>query len=86
MEPKGGERIHTPIKPLEDSSMTHEESDDLYFCTSKLEELFKGFGRKVDLDDLKEELEKRSEGSMRMVGLVSLEKKMENRMHGTHGE
>lgn len=56
MAPKGGGIIHTPIKPLEDSSLTYEESDDLSFRTSKLEELVKGF--KVDSDALKGELEK----------------------------
>ena len=80
MAAKGGGRIHTPIKPLEDSSLTYEESDDLSFQTSKLEELVKGFVRKVDLDDLKGELEKMIEGFVRMVDLVNFENKMEENM------
>ena len=68
---KSGGIIHTPIKPPKDSSMTYEESDELSFQTCKLEELVKGFARKADLDDLKEELEKNMEEYMRMVDLFN---------------
>ena len=54
MSPKGGGRCHTAIKPPKDSSMTYEESEDLSFLTSKLEERIKWFVRKVYLDNLKE--------------------------------
>ena len=43
MAPKGGGRSHTLIKPLEDSSMAYDESEDLSFWVSKLEELIKGY-------------------------------------------
>ena len=42
MEPRDGGRNHTPIKPPEDSFVTHKESDDLYLKTYKLEERVKG--------------------------------------------
>jgi hypothetical protein len=80
MAPKCGGRIHTLIKSPEYSSLTYEESDDLSFRMSKLEELVKGFDGKVDLDDLKGELEKMMEGSMRMVDLFNLENNMDNNM------
>lgn len=75
MEPKCGGIIYTP---LDDSFMTHEESDDLYFRMSKLEELVKGF--KVDLDYLEGELEKRMEGSMRTFDLVNLDERLEKKI------
>ena len=53
MEPKGGGRVQTLSKPLKDSSLTYGKRDDRSCQTSKLEELVKGFVRKVDLDDLK---------------------------------
>jgi gas vesicle protein len=31
ISPKCGGKNHTPIKPLEDSSMTQEESEDIFF-------------------------------------------------------
>ena len=45
---------------------------------SKLEELVKWF--KVDLDNLKGELEKRMEGCMRMVDLSNLEESLDKNM------
>ena len=71
MAPKCGETSHNSIKRLEDSSMTYEESDDLYFQTSKLEELFKGI--KVDLDHLKG-------GSMRTLNFANLRGEFETWM------
>ena len=56
--------------------MTHEESVDLSFWVSKLEELIKGF--KVELDDLKK-------GFVRIVYLFNLQKIMENNMEESMG-
>lgn len=58
--------------------MTHKESDNLSFQTSKLEKLVNGFVRKVDLNDLK--WEKMIKESMRTIDLVNLEERLEIRM------
>ena len=58
MAPKSGGRIHTPTKPLEDSSMTYDEEQDLYSQMSKLEQEIKGLVKMVDLTNLNEYLEK----------------------------
>jgi hypothetical protein len=47
MAQKGGGIIHTLVKPTEDSSMNYEESGNLYFWTSKLEELVKGLSERL---------------------------------------
>ena len=52
------EENHTPIKPLEDSSLTFDESEDLSFWLSKLEDMVKGTGSKVDLVNLETKMEK----------------------------
>ena len=52
MEPKGGGRCDTLIKPPEDSCMTYDKSEDLSFEVSKLEELIKWSTRIVDFDYL----------------------------------
>lgn len=49
---------HTPVKPLEDSSMTYDESEDLSFWISKLEQQIKGSTKIVDLDNLHGEFNK----------------------------
>ena len=59
MDPKGGGIIHNPAKPLEYSSITHEESEHLSFQVSQLEDLIKGFVRTIDLFNLEERMEKR---------------------------
>jgi hypothetical protein len=56
MEPKGGGRIHIPIKPAEDSSPTYEASEDLSFQVSKLEDLIKGSVRMIDLVNLEKSI------------------------------
>ena len=58
IEPKGGRRSHTPIKPLEDSSMTYDESENLTFHVSKLENLIKGSMRMIDLVTYREDWRK----------------------------
>ena len=76
----------TPVKPLEGSSMTIEESEELYFWMSKLEENVKGFVKKCDLDDLKgelmndftEELDKRMERTVKTKDLFNLKESMGN--------
>ena len=70
--PRCGNGItYIPTKPPNDSSMTHEESDDLSFWASNLEELVKGF--KVELDDLKK-------GFVRTIDLFNLEEMIERKM------
>ena len=59
MAQKGGGIIHTLDKPLEDSSSTHEENEDLSFRVSQLEDMIKGYVRMVDLFNLEERMEKR---------------------------
>ena len=54
MAPKGRRKIHTLIKPPKDSSLTYDESEDLYFMVSKLEDLIKGYVRMIDLVNLEE--------------------------------
>ena len=56
MEPKGGGRIHTPSKPPKDSSMAYDESEDLSYWMSKLEDLIKSFVRMIDLVNLEESM------------------------------
>ena len=49
MSPKGSGKNHTPLKPLEDLSLTYNESEDISFRVSKLEDMIKG---SVKMDDL----------------------------------
>ena len=74
---RGGGRVETPGKPLEDSSMTHEVSEYISFWVSQLEGLVKGFSRKVDLDNLRTNLEKSMEGSVTTLDMDNLEIQME---------
>lgn len=75
----------TPVKPPERSSMLVVEREDLYFRTSNLKELVKGFVKKGDLDYLKGELmneltgelDKRMEGIVKTLGLFNLKESME---------
>ena len=48
MKPKGSVKNHTPLKTLEDSSLTYEEMEDISFRLSKLEDMIKG---NVKIDD-----------------------------------
>ena len=60
------------------------QSEDLYFQTSKLGELVKGFVKKGDLDYLKgelmNELEKRMEGTSKILDLFKLKESMQQSM------
>ena len=47
--PKGHVNNHTPLKPIEDSSLTYDEMEDVSFRVSKLEYMIKG---NVKMDDL----------------------------------
>ena len=47
----------TPVKPLEDSTMVHEESEDMSFRVSQLEQNFKGMVRTLDLYNMEKKLE-----------------------------
>ena len=48
MSPKWSGKNPTPLKPLEDSSLTYEEMEDISFRVSKLEDMIKG---NVKFDD-----------------------------------
>ena len=39
--PKGSGKNHTPLKPPEESSLTYNEMEDIYFKVSKLEDMIK---------------------------------------------
>ena len=71
----------TPIKSLEDSSTTHEESEDMSFWVSQLESLVKAFVSKGDLEEsmniLKTKLEKNMEGLMKTLDLDNIQTQME---------
>ena len=49
MRPKGTGKNHTPLKPPEDSSLAYDETEDISFRLSKLEDMIKG---NVEMDDL----------------------------------
>ena len=59
---RGGGRAQNPSKSPKYSSMTHDESEDMFFQVSQLQGLVKGFVIKVELDNLKRDLEKSMEG------------------------
>ena len=59
MAQKSGGIIHTLTKPPLDSSMTYDESENLYFWVSKLEYLIKGSMRMVNLINLEINMEER---------------------------
>lgn len=86
---RGGGRAQNPSKLLEDSSMTHEESEYMSFWVSQLEGLVKGFVSKRDLeksmDDLKGDLDKRIKGSMTTLNLFNLEERLENKLEECMG-
>ena len=75
---------YTLVKPPEDSSMTHEECEDMSFLVSKLEDLVKGFVSKRDLEksrnNLKGDLEKSREGLVKTLDLANLQTQMDERM------
>ena len=54
--PKGCGKNHTPIKKPKDSSLTYDESEDLYFRVSKLEFMIKGYVKMIDLPNLEENI------------------------------
>ena len=49
MSPNGSEENHTPLKQPQDSSLTCNESENIYFKVSKLEDMIKGMDTKKDL-------------------------------------
>ena len=58
----------TPIKPPEDSTMIHEESEDMSFRVSQLEQNFKGMVKTLDLYNLEKRIQKKLKENMeRMV-------------------
>ena len=62
----------TPVKPLEGSTMIHEESEDMSFRVSQLEKNFKGMVRTLYLYNMEKKLEESMETNM-----GNMEKKME---------
>ena len=74
----------TLAKHPEDSSVTFDESEDMYFRFSKLEGLVIGFVSKGDLDkrinNLRGHLEKIKEGIVKTMNLISLEERIEEKM------
>lgn len=76
MEPKGGGIIHSTTKRPKDSSMTYDESEDLSYRVSKLEDLIRGSNmRMIDLVNLEERM-----GHMVEERIGKLENKMEENM------
>lgn len=61
---RGGGITHTHSKPPEDSPMTQEESDDIFFRVSKLEDLIRGYERTINLFNLEERMDKKIEEGM----------------------
>ena len=75
---RGGGRTHDSTKSPEDSLMsTQEESDDISFRVSKLEDLFKGPMRTDELFNLEEMMVKRT-GNMdnKMDNMDKIEERM----------
>ena len=58
---KGGGIIYTLDKPLEDSPMTQEESEDLSFQVSQLEDLIKAYARIINLFNIEDMMENKME-------------------------
>ena len=58
MPPMGSVKNHIPLKPLEDSSLTYNESKDISLRVSKLEDMIKGMASKDDLKGIKEDLDR----------------------------
>lgn len=56
MPPTNSGKNHTPLKPLEDSSLTYDESEDLSFRVSKLEDMIKESVKTIDLLNLKDKI------------------------------
>ena len=77
-------RNATPIKSIEDSSMTYDESEDMYFRMSQVESSVKGFVSKGDLEksvyNLRKDLEKGLVGFMKTTYLDNLHIHIEERM------
>ena len=63
----------TPSKHPEDSSMTYEESEDMYFWVSQLEGLVKRFV-------IKRDLEKSMEGKVNTMDLISSKERIKEKM------
>ena len=69
MPPKGSGKNHIPLKPLEDSSPTYDEMEDISFRVSKLEVMIKG---NVKIHDLVK-LEKKMASKEDLNGMPSKE-------------
>ena len=66
MPPKGSGKNLTPLKPIEDSSSTYVEMEDISLRVSKLEDLIKG---NVKIDDLVK-LEKKMSSKKDLKGMA----------------
>ena len=67
MPPKLNGSSHTPLKSLEDSSMTYDEMGDISFRVSKLKDMIKG---NVKIDDF-DKLEKNMSTKVDIKGIDS---------------
>ena len=81
----------TPVKPLEGSTMIHEESEDISFRVSQLEQNFKGMVKTMDLYNLEQRMEKKlEEGMDRIVNLIQNKEENipngDNLGQGTHDD
>ena len=70
MEPKCCGIFHTPIKPRKDSSLSYDESEDLSFQVSKLEDLIKGTVRMIYLVNLENKMNNIEENMKRITKLM----------------
>ena len=76
--PKGGGKNYTLVKPLEDSSLTFEESEDILFQMSNLEQHIKGSMKQIDLANLQGEFERRMDNMGK--NMENIKKNMEKSM------
>ena len=80
----------TPVKQLEDSSVTFDESEDMSFRLSRMEGLVKGLVSKGELDQsinkLRGDLEKNMKGSVKTGDLTNLQVEMDGGKYGEYRE
>ena len=69
----------TPVKPLEGSTMIHEESEDMSLRVSQLEKNFKGMVKTLDLCNMEQRMEKKLEESMEN-NMGNMDKRIEKKL------
>ena len=77
----------TTVKPLEGSTLIHEESEDMSFRVSQLEKNLKGMVRTLELYNMEKKLEKSMEMNMGNLekNMGNMEKKLEESMEMNMG-